>query len=304
MGEVRVPLAAKWQAQTQRAVDNFPVSGQSIDRALVRALALLKRAAALENAQLGVIDERVADAIAEVALEVAEGQWDAEFPIDVFQTGSGTSSNMNMNEVLATLASDRLGERVHPNDQVNASQSSNDLFPSAIHVAASSGDLELAHPGSRAPGRSTAAEIHAVCLGGESGPHAPHGRHPCHPGPGVRGLRGCHRTRHRAPVRLPRPGGRAPAWGHCGGDRVERSFRVRRRGHKKAGGGARAAAQRGQRPFRGARVARRAGGGIGCRSHRGRVAVQMRHRYPVDGERPACRAWPRCASPIFSPGAR
>jgi fumarate hydratase, class II len=138
MGEVRVPSMAKWQAQTQRAVENFPVSGRQIDRALIRALALLKRAAALENAQLGIISSQVADAIAESAVEVAEGRWDAEFPIDVFQTGSGTSSHMNMNEVLATLASERLGERVHPNDQVNASQSSNDVFPSAIHVAAAS----------------------------------------------------------------------------------------------------------------------------------------------------------------------
>ncbi|HTT91564.1 MAG TPA: class II fumarate hydratase [Acidimicrobiales bacterium] len=138
MGEVRVPSTAKWQAQTQRAVENFPVSGRQIDRALIRALALLKRAAALENAQLGIISSQVADAIAESALEVAEGRWDAEFPIDVFQTGSGTSSHMNMNEVLATLASDRLGQPVHPNDQVNASQSSNDMFPSAIHVAATS----------------------------------------------------------------------------------------------------------------------------------------------------------------------
>lgn len=138
MGEVRVPMAAKWQAQTQRAVENFPVSGQSIERSLIRALALLKRAAAFENAELGVISAGVAAAIGEVALEVAEGRWDGEFPIDVFQTGSGTSSNMNMNEVLATLASERLGARVHPNDDVNASQSSNDMFPSAIHVAATS----------------------------------------------------------------------------------------------------------------------------------------------------------------------
>jgi fumarate hydratase, class II len=138
MGEVQVPLRAKWQAQTQRAVENFPVSAQQIDRALIRALALLKQAAALENAELGAINKQVADAIAEAAQEVAGGQWDAEFPIDVFQTGSGTSSNMNMNEVLATLASERLGERVHPNDQVNASQSSNDMFPSAIHLAAAS----------------------------------------------------------------------------------------------------------------------------------------------------------------------
>ncbi|MGH9107336.1 MAG: class II fumarate hydratase [Acidimicrobiales bacterium] len=136
MGEVRVPAKAKWQAQTQRAVENFPISGQRIERSLIRALALLKRAAAQENAALGVISAEVAEAIAGAALEVAGGQWDAEFPVDVFQTGSGTSSNMNMNEVLATLASDRLGQRVHPNDQVNASQSSNDTFPSAIHLAA------------------------------------------------------------------------------------------------------------------------------------------------------------------------
>jgi fumarate hydratase class II len=142
MGEVRVPAAAKWQAQTQRAVDNFPVSGQPIERSLVRALALLKRAAALENAQLGVLDQAVADAIAEVAGEVAGGKWDAEFPVDIFQTGSGTSSNMNMNEVLATLATERLGRSVHPNDHVNASQSSNDVFPSAIHLAATS---EISH---------------------------------------------------------------------------------------------------------------------------------------------------------------
>ncbi|HET9060472.1 MAG TPA: class II fumarate hydratase [Acidimicrobiales bacterium] len=136
MGEVRVPAGAKWQAQTQRAVENFPVSGQRIERSLVRGLALVKRAAALENAGLGTVKAEVAQAIAEVAGEVAEGEWDGEFPVDVFQTGSGTSSNMNMNEVLATLASERLGARVHPNDDVNAGQSSNDVFPSAIHVAA------------------------------------------------------------------------------------------------------------------------------------------------------------------------
>src|ERR1700744_3847619 len=134
MGEVRVPKAAKWQAQTQRAVENFPISGGTIERSLIAALAAIKGAAALENARLGVIDRTVASAIHDAAVEVAEGSWDDQFPIDVFQTGSGTSSNMNMNEVLATLASERLGRTVHANDQVNASQSSNDLFPSAIHV--------------------------------------------------------------------------------------------------------------------------------------------------------------------------
>jgi fumarate hydratase, class II len=136
MGEVRVPVAAKWQAQTQRAVDNFPISGTTVERSLISALAAIKGAAALENARLKAIDKKVADAIYSASMEVAAGQWDQQFPIDVFQTGSGTSTNMNMNEVLATLASERLGTPVHPNDDVNASQSSNDVFPSAIHVAA------------------------------------------------------------------------------------------------------------------------------------------------------------------------
>jgi len=136
MGEVRVPADAKWAAQTQRAVDNFPVSGLHVERSLVRALATLKGAAAMENARLKVIDRRMATAINEAAGEVAAGRWDDQFPVDVYQTGSGTSSNMNMNEVLATLAAERLGSPVHANDHVNASQSSNDMFPSAIHVAA------------------------------------------------------------------------------------------------------------------------------------------------------------------------
>ncbi|NEB04486.1 class II fumarate hydratase [Streptomyces sp. SID13726] len=138
MGEVRVPVDAKWRAQTQRAVENFPVSGQRIERAHIEALARIKGAAAKVNARLGVLDKDVAEAIQEAAEEVARGDWDAHFPIDVFQTGSGTSSNMNANEVIATLASERLGggAAVHPNDHVNASQSSNDVFPSSIHIAA------------------------------------------------------------------------------------------------------------------------------------------------------------------------
>ncbi|MFJ1791469.1 class II fumarate hydratase [Kitasatospora griseola] len=136
MGEVRVPAAAKWQAQTQRAVENFPVSGQRLERAHIAALARIKAAAAVVNARLGVLEEPVAEAIRSAAEEVAEGGWDGEFPVDVFQTGSGTSSNMNANEVIATLAGERLGRPVHPNDQVNASQSSNDVFPSSIHIAA------------------------------------------------------------------------------------------------------------------------------------------------------------------------
>ncbi|MBX5447989.1 MAG: class II fumarate hydratase [Acidothermus cellulolyticus] len=136
MGEVRVPAHAKWRAQTQRAVENFPISGMRIDRELIAALAAIKGAAARVNAELGVIDPDVASAIADAAEEVRRGQWDDHFPVDVFQTGSGTSSNMNANEVIATLAAERLGRPIHPNDHVNASQSSNDTFPSAIHIAA------------------------------------------------------------------------------------------------------------------------------------------------------------------------
>jgi fumarate hydratase class II len=138
MGEVRVPAHAKWRAQTQRAVENFPISGQLIERSHIEALARIKAAAATVNGELGIITTKHAAAIRSAAEEVARGDWDAHFPIDVFQTGSGTSSNMNANEVIATLASERLGEAVHPNDHVNASQSSNDVFPSSIHLAATS----------------------------------------------------------------------------------------------------------------------------------------------------------------------
>ncbi|GAA4224745.1 class II fumarate hydratase [Actinomadura meridiana] len=136
MGEVRVPASAKWRAQTQRAVENFPISGRPLEPAHIAALGQIKAAAATVNAELGVLDEDVARAIADAAREVADGKWDDQFPIDVFQTGSGTSSNMNANEVVATLAEERLGRPVHPNDHVNASQSSNDVFPSSIHIAA------------------------------------------------------------------------------------------------------------------------------------------------------------------------
>ena len=138
MGDIRVPATAKWRAQTQRAVENFPISGAGLERSHIEALSRIKAAAAKVNAELCIVPEDMAKAIADSAEEVAEGRWDGEFPIDVFQTGSGTSSNMNANEVLATLATERLGSPVHPNDHVNASQSSNDVFPSSIHVAATS----------------------------------------------------------------------------------------------------------------------------------------------------------------------
>ncbi|QBX54542.1 class II fumarate hydratase [Nocardioides seonyuensis] len=135
MGEVEVPRDALWRAQTQRAVENFPISGITLQPRHIQALAHVKAAAATVNAQLDVITREQADAIVAAAGEVAEGRHDSEFPLDVFQTGSGTSSNMNTNEVLASLAG-RAGVEVHPNDHVNASQSSNDTFPTSIHVAA------------------------------------------------------------------------------------------------------------------------------------------------------------------------
>jgi fumarate hydratase class II len=135
MGEVRVPREALYAAQTQRAVENFPISGSRLEGGQIVALARVKRAAALANAELGILDQPIADAIVAAANRIIGGEHHDQFPIDVYQTGSGTSSNMNMNEVLATLASAVLDSPVHPNDHVNASQSSNDVFPTSVHVA-------------------------------------------------------------------------------------------------------------------------------------------------------------------------
>jgi fumarate hydratase class II len=141
MGEVRVPASARWGAQTQRAVENFPISGLRLERAQIEALARIKAAVASVKRELDMIEPDLAQAIIAAADEVARGDHDREFPIDVFQTGSGTSSNMNMNEVLANLAAERLGRPVHPNDDVNHPMSSNDMFPASIHIAAATGVL-------------------------------------------------------------------------------------------------------------------------------------------------------------------
>jgi len=146
MGEVRVPRAALWRAQTQRAVENFPISGTTLEPRLIAALGHVKAAAAVTNGELGVLEKDAAKAIEAAAGEVADGSHDDQFPIDVFQTGSGTSSNMNANEVIAELAA-KAGVEVHPNDHVNASQSSNDTFPTAIHVAATLAVTEDLLPG-------------------------------------------------------------------------------------------------------------------------------------------------------------
>jgi fumarate hydratase class II len=142
LGDVLVPTEALYGAQTQRALDNFQFSGIPLPEDFIRALGLIKAAAARANAELGLLDPARAAGIAEVALAIAEGQHQDQFPVDVFQTGSGTSSNMNANEVIATLATRNLGQTVHPNDHVNCSQSSNDVIPTAIHLSA---ELALAN---------------------------------------------------------------------------------------------------------------------------------------------------------------
>ncbi|MCS7223858.1 MAG: class II fumarate hydratase [Armatimonadetes bacterium] len=142
MGAVSVPSWALWGAQTQRALENFPISGLRFPRSFIRALGLVKKTAAQVNAQLGLLDEKKATVIAQAAQEVADGQWDDHFPLDIFQTGSGTSTNMNANEVIANRACELLGgtrgdkSLIHPNDDVNLGQSSNDVIPSCIHIAA------------------------------------------------------------------------------------------------------------------------------------------------------------------------
>jgi fumarate hydratase, class II len=194
MGAVQVPIDALWRAQTQRAVQNFPISGTRLEPSHIRALALIKAAAAKANAELGVLPQDTADAIYAAAREVAEGKHDDQFPVDVFQTGSGTSSNMNMNEVLASLANTASGADVHPNDHVNASQSSNDTFPTSIHVAAAEATvidlipalerLQLALEGKSAEladvvkaGRTHLMDATPVTLGQEFGGYAAQIRH-------------------------------------------------------------------------------------------------------------------------------
>src|SRR5699024_8270554 len=146
MGEVKVPVDALWRAQTQRAVENFPISGRGLESQQIRAMGLLKAACAIVNKDRGRRPGEQADAIVAAAKEVAEGKHDAEFPIDVFQTGSGTSSNMNTNEVIASIAKNN-GVEVHPNDHVNMGQSSNDTFPTATHVAATEAAVNDLIPG-------------------------------------------------------------------------------------------------------------------------------------------------------------
>ncbi|MBL0712491.1 MAG: aspartate ammonia-lyase, partial [Desulfosarcina sp.] len=168
MGVVQVPEAAYYGAQTQRAVENFPISGLVLPRAFIRALALIKKAAAEVNAELGLLEKDVAEAIAQAAEEVIQGRLDDQFVVDVFQTGSGTSTNMNMNEVLASRANEILtGQKgcqapVHPNDHVNRGQSSNDVIPSTIHLAAHMQLRQVLYPALEALQRALRRQARAL----------------------------------------------------------------------------------------------------------------------------------------------
>ena len=202
-GPIEVPAARYWGAQTQRSLQNFRIGSETKPPALVRALGIVKQAAARVNRELGMLDPRLADAIERAAQEVIDGKLADHFPLVVWQTGSGTQSNMNANEVIANRANELLGaplgskEPVHPNDHVNRSQSSNDTFPTAMHIAA----VEQVHH-QLLP---ALAHLHAALLGQEPGvradhqdrPHAPPGRDPADARPGVLGLRPPGALRHR-----------------------------------------------------------------------------------------------------------
>ena len=171
-----------WGGETRKAVDNFPVSGERVPVAVVRWLGRIKGAAARANADLGLLDAELANRIAAAGDEIAEGTHDDQFPIDVFQTGSGTSSNMNANEVIANLA----GEGAHPNDHVNMGQSSNDVFPSAVHLAALDEATQPPAAGARAARGLAGGEGRRVRGHRQVRPHAPDGRRARHARPGVR----------------------------------------------------------------------------------------------------------------------
>ncbi|TMU71344.1 class II fumarate hydratase, partial [Hydrogenophaga intermedia] len=161
-GEITIPAGALWGAQTQRAIGHFAISTEKMPRELLHALALIKRCAARVNAALGTLERPVADAIAQAAAEVVDGRWPEAFPLSLWQSGSGTQSNMNMNEVVAHRASALLGREVHPNDEVNLGQSSNDTIPTAIHVAALLGVERSLRPALRALRDTLAAKAEGV----------------------------------------------------------------------------------------------------------------------------------------------
>ena len=305
MGEVRVPVDAKWGAQTQRAVENFPISGLPIERRLIRALALDQGRRRRVNARLRGARRRRRSATRSprAPTRSPDGRWDDQFPIDVYQTGSGTSSNMNINEVLATLATERLGAPVHPNDHVNASQSSNDVFPSAIHLAATEAvvvDLIPAALGTWPialrrkqrefeevvkSGRTHLMDATPVTLGQEFGGYA------------AQVEDAIARLEDALPASASSPRRHRRRHGH------QRAEGLRPQGDRASRDAHRPAAHRGPRPLRGAGRARRPGRGVGRAAH----ARSRSSRSPTTcagwaaGRAPA---WPRSASPICSPARR
>lgn len=289
MGEVRVPKNALYAAQTQRAVENFPISGDRLEPAQIVALARIKKAAALANKELGTLDGAIADAIAGAADRIIAGEFADQFPIDVYQTGSGTSSNMNMNEVLATLATQSLGATVHPNDHVNASQSSNDVFPTSVHIAvtqeiiddlipaldhlavALEGKAELWKTVVKS-GRTHLMDATPVTLGQEFGGYA-------------RQIRlGIERVQAVLPA-SPRCRWAAPP--SAPASTPPRLPAARHRAHR---GRHRAAHHRGQGPLRGPGQPRRPGRGIRRPAHDRRLAHEDQQRPAVDGLGPQHRA--------------
>ena len=175
-----------WGGETTKAVDNFPVSGETVPVSVIRWLGRIKGAAARVNAELSLLDRETAEKVAAAADRVASGEFDDQFPIDVFQTGSGTSSNMNANEVIANLA----GDGAHPNDHVNMGQSSNDVFPSAVHLAALDTATNSPAAGARRARGVVRGQGRGVQGHRQIRPHSPHGRRAGHPRPRVRRLRG------------------------------------------------------------------------------------------------------------------
>ena len=246
MGEVALPVDALYGAQTQRAVENFPISGEPMPPEFIHALGLVKLAAARVNRELGLLPPDVAEAIERAARAVADGELDAQFPIDVFQTGSGTSSNMNANEVIAAVASSELGRRVHPNDEVNLGQSSNDVIPTVLHVSAVMAIEQRTDAGAALPARRAAPESRRIRRRGQDRPHPPDGRRADPAGPGVQRLRAADRARHRAHRGDAAGPARAGDRRHGGRHRAQHPSRVR------GAGGARAL-----RPDRARRSAKR-----------------------------------------------
>ena len=309
-GPIEVPADRLWGAQTQRSLQHFKISGERMPPGFIRGLALVKKACALVNMELGLLDEKKGRAIVTAADEVWDEKHDDEFPLVIWQTGSGTQSNMNMNEVLANRASELLGgprgegRLVHPNDDVNMGQSSNDVFPTAMHVAAVEAVRKHVRPVREGPARHAAEEGRRVPRHREDRPHAPAGRDAAHPGPGVLGLRLAARPRARPPRRGAAPPVRAGPGRHRRRHRPQRPSRVRSARRQEAGGADRPSLRDRAQQVRGAGQPRRHGQRARRLQDAGRLAHQDRERRALAGLRSRARASARSPSPRTSRAAR